>query len=178
MALGIGKARRPSALLGRLAALGLILACLFSAKEAGAQMDWIEPIHITPRQLVEAYLYDFHSADAMYTGKLLIVTGRIRAVVPPDQTYRTRPYPFITMDAGPNQPLLIFLWDWEAVTLNAARPGRTTTVMGFCQGVTPQLTLSSGCLYPGGCGGPVADFYGPYFKLPPSQPRTQRQRGD
>jgi hypothetical protein len=149
-------------------ALALVLAFQGSSR---AQMNWIEPIQITPRVLVESYLNDFHSADARYTGRLLVVTGRIKSIFPPEQTYRTRPYPFITMDSGPNQPLIIYLWDWEAVTLGAARPGRTTSVMGFCQGVTPQLSLTDGCLYPGGCGGPVANFYGPYFKLPPTPPR-------
>jgi hypothetical protein len=141
-------------------------------------MDYMEPVQITPRQLVEAYLDDFHAADAMYTGKLLLVTGRIKTIVQPDQTYRNRPYPYITMDSGPNQPLLVFLWDWEAVTLESVRPGRTTTVMGFCEGVTPQLSLSSACLYPGGCGGPVAQFYGPYFKLPPSGSRRGQRRNN
>ncbi|MDR1296263.1 MAG: OB-fold putative lipoprotein [Deltaproteobacteria bacterium] len=143
----------------------------FGPSSARAQMDYIEPIEITPRQLVEAYLTDFHSADARYTGRLLLVTGRIKSVFPPEQTYRTRPYPFVTMDSGPNQPLIVYLWDWEAETLERVRPGRTTTVMGFCQGVTPQLSLTDSCLYPGGCGGPVAEFYGPYFKLPPTPPR-------
>ena len=157
--------------------LAALLALLLAAwgGPAAAQMDWLEPIEITPRQLVEAYLDDFHSADAQYTGKLLVVTGRIRAVVPPDQTYRNRPYPYITMDSGPNQPLVIYLWDWDAVPLNSARPGRTTTVMGFCQGVTPQLSLLDSCLYPGCCGGPVAEFYGPYFKLPPNRGEGYRR---
>ncbi|MDR2366738.1 MAG: OB-fold putative lipoprotein [Deltaproteobacteria bacterium] len=159
-----------------LPALAALLAALALAPPASAQMDYMEPIQITPRQLVEAYLSDFHSADARYTGKLLLVTGRIKSIFPPEQTYRTRPYPFITMDSGPNQPLIIYLWDWEAVTLETVRPGRTTTVMGFCQGVTPQLSLTDGCLYPGGCGGPVANFYGPYFKLPPSAPRRPGPR--
>ncbi|MDR1109232.1 MAG: OB-fold putative lipoprotein [Deltaproteobacteria bacterium] len=155
--------------------LALCLALAGPAGPAWAQMDYLEPIEITPRQLVEAYLTDFHSADARYTGRLLLVTGRIRSIFPPEQTYRTRPYPFVTMDSGPNQPLIVYLWEWEADTLERVRPGRTTTVMGFCQGVTPQLSLTDSCLYPGGCGGPVAEFYGPYFKLPPTPPRRRPQ---
>ncbi|MDR2200406.1 MAG: hypothetical protein LBR53_13350 [Deltaproteobacteria bacterium] len=141
-----------------------------------AQRDWIQPIPIAPRDLVEAYLWDFHKADAMYTGMLLVITGRIRDIFPPDMTYRRGPYPFITMDSGPHQPIIVYLWDWEAVAVTNPRPGRTTTVMGFCQGVTPQLSLMDSCLYPGGCGGPVAEFYGPYFKLPPSGPRRDPRR--
>jgi hypothetical protein len=114
---------------------------------------------------------------ARYTGRLLVVTGRIKAIFVPEQTYRRHPYPFLTMDSGPHQPIIIYLWNWEAVAASTSvRPGRTTTVMGFCQGVTPQLSLVDSCLYPGGCGGPVAEFYGPYFKLPPSAPRSAPQR--
>jgi hypothetical protein len=149
----------------------IMLAIGLSAPPAGGQMDYLEPVVISPRQLIEAYISDFHAADARYTGKLLVVTGRIKSIFPPDQTYRRHPYPFVTMDTGPYQPLIIYLWDWEAVAITNVRPGRTTTVMGFCQGVRPQLSLVDSCLYPGGCGGPVADFYGPYFRLPPSQPR-------
>jgi hypothetical protein len=161
-------------------ALIVVFACISwlstPAQTLLAQQDYLTPIPITPRQLVEAYLTDFHSADARYTGRLLVVTGRIRAIFPPDQTYRIHPYPFVTMDAGPNQPLIIYLWEWEAEAMGRVRPGRTTTVMGFCQGVTPQLSLTDSCLYPGGCGGPVAKFYGPYFKLPPTPPRSQRRQ--
>ncbi|MDR2444088.1 MAG: OB-fold putative lipoprotein [Deltaproteobacteria bacterium] len=165
--------------LGVLGVLGaLVVGLLALAGPLKAQMDWMTPIHITPRQLVEAYLNDFHAADARYTGKLVVVTGRIRSIVPPDQTYRTHPYPYVTMDSGPNQPLVIYLWEWEAETLAQARPGRTTSVMGFCQGVTPQLSLTDACLYPGGCGGPVANFYGPYFKLPPTPQRRRTQPND
>ncbi|MDR1871478.1 MAG: OB-fold putative lipoprotein [Deltaproteobacteria bacterium] len=139
--------------------------------EAHSQFDYLEPVVISPRQLVEAYLTDFHAADARYTGRLIVLTGRIRAVFPPNQTYRRHPYPFLTIDSGPHQPIIVYLWDWEAVAASTVvREGRTTTIMGFCQGVTPQLSLVNSCLYPGGCGGPVANFYGPYFKLPPSNP--------
>jgi hypothetical protein len=149
-----------------------VLAGIFwSPSEAGSQMGYLQPVVISPRQLIEAYISDFHSADARYTGKLLVVTGRIKAIYTPEKTYRRHPYPFVTMDTGPYQPLIIYLWDWEAVSVGAVQPGRTTTVMGFCQGVRPQLSLVDSCLYPGGCGGPVAQFYGPYFKLPPSEPR-------
>ncbi|MDR1578446.1 MAG: OB-fold putative lipoprotein [Deltaproteobacteria bacterium] len=155
----------------------LALVWLLANSEAWGQRDYMEPVVISPRQLVEAYLNDFHSADARYTGKLLIVTGRIKSIFPPNQTYRRHPYPFLTIDSGPYQPIIIYLWNWEAVAASTAvRPGRTTTVMGFCQGVTPQLSMVDSCLYPGGCGGPVANFYGPYFKLPPSQPRQRPQR--
>jgi hypothetical protein len=173
--------RRSIGLSGRwttVALWALIVFSLITASRLDAQVDWLTPIHITPRQLVEAYLNDFHSADARYTGRLLVVTGRIRAVFPPQQPYRTNPYPYVTMDSGPNQPLVIYLWEWEAETMERARPGRTTSVMGFCQGVTPQLSLTNACLYPGGCGGPVAQFYGPYFKLPPTPPRQRPQRNN
>ncbi|MDR2611474.1 MAG: hypothetical protein LBG06_01050 [Deltaproteobacteria bacterium] len=143
--------------------------------DAWGQSRYMEPIVVTPRELVEAYLGDFHSADAKYTGKLLVLTGRIRDVYPADMTYRRGPYPFVTIDSGPHQPIIVYLWDWEALAIANPRPGRTTSVMGFCQGVTPQLSLLDSCLYPGGCGGPVATFYGPYFKLPPSGPRGAKR---
>ncbi|MDR3152818.1 MAG: OB-fold putative lipoprotein [Deltaproteobacteria bacterium] len=140
-----------------------------------AQNVYMEPVVISPRELIEAYLSNFHQADAMYTGKLLVVTGRIRDIFPGDMTYRRGPYPFVTIDSGPHQPIIVYLWDWEAVAIAQPRPGRTTSVMGFCQGVTAQLSLIDSCLYPGGCGGPVAQFYGPYFKLPPSGPRGAKR---
>ncbi|MDR2460667.1 MAG: OB-fold putative lipoprotein [Deltaproteobacteria bacterium] len=144
---------------------------------AWAQANFIQPIEVAPRDLVEAYLNDFHNADAKYTGMLLIITGRIRDIFPPDMTYRRGPYPFVTIDSGPYQPIIVYLWDWEALAIANPRPGRTTSVMGFCQGVTPQLSLIDSCLYPGGCGGPVAEFYGPYFKLPPNRGEgAKRQR--
>ncbi|MDR1080432.1 MAG: OB-fold putative lipoprotein [Deltaproteobacteria bacterium] len=156
-------------------------ACLSAAlllrppAELWAQNRYLEPITVSPRELVEAYLSNFHEADAKYTGKLLVVTGRIRDVFPRDMTYRRGPFPFVTIDSGPHQPIIVYLWDWEALAIANPRPGRTTSVMGFCQGVTPQLSLLDSCLYPGGCGGPVASFYGPYFKLPPSGPRGARR---
>jgi hypothetical protein len=140
-----------------------------------AQNRYMEPITVSPRELVEAYLSNFHEADAKYTGKLLVVTGRIRDIFPRDMTYRRGPFPFVTIDSGPHQPIIVYLWDWEALAIANPRPGRTTSVMGFCQGVTPQLSLLDSCLYPGGCGGPVASFYGPYFKLPPSGPKGARR---
>ncbi|MDR2349525.1 MAG: OB-fold putative lipoprotein [Deltaproteobacteria bacterium] len=158
---------------------GLVFWSLHSkvlTEDARAQMYYMEPIIVTPRDLIEAYLNDFHNADAKYTGKLLVVTGRIRDIFPPDMTYRRGPYPFVTIDSGPYQPLIVYLWDWEALAIANPRPGRTTSVMGFCQGVTPQLSLIDSCLYPGGCGGPVADFYGPYFKLPPTDRGARRFR--
>ncbi|MDR2405832.1 MAG: hypothetical protein LBE27_05620 [Deltaproteobacteria bacterium] len=178
-----GSFKRPGAFSGGIGLtliLGLVLFTLSFFQIPGtralhAQRDWIQPIPITPRALVEAYLTDFHNADAKYTGMLLVLTGRIREIFPPDQTYRRGPYPFVTIDSGPYQPIIVYLWDWEALAIANPRPGRTTTVMGFCQGVTPQLSLMDSCLYPGGCGGPVANFYGPYFKLPPTPPRTQRR---
>jgi hypothetical protein len=154
----------------------LVLIWLSVSSGVKGQSNYMDPVVISPRQLMEAYLNDFHSADARYTGKLLVITGRIKAIFPPNQTYRRHPYAFLTMDSGPHQPLIIYLWNWEAVAASTAvRPGRTTTVMGFCQGVTPQLSVVDSCLYPGGCGGPVAKFYGPYFKLPPTEPRQRRQ---
>ncbi|MDR1038783.1 MAG: OB-fold putative lipoprotein [Deltaproteobacteria bacterium] len=164
-----------------LATMLALAACLVAVlvlrlpPDLRAQNYYMEPVQVTPRELVEAYLSNFHEADAKYTGKLLVVTGRIRDVFPPDMTYRRGPYPFITIDSGPHQPIIVYLWDWEALAIANPRSGRTTSVMGFCQGVTPQLSLLDSCLYPGGCGGPVAEFYGPYFKLPPSGPRGARR---
>ncbi|MDR1545139.1 MAG: OB-fold putative lipoprotein [Deltaproteobacteria bacterium] len=163
---------------GRTLAAAAVLLASLCASPLAAQEVWLEPVVISPRQLMEAYLNDFHAADARYTGRLLVVTGRIKSVFPPDQTYRVHPYPFMTIDSGPYQPIIVYLWNWEADAVKTVRPGRTTTVMGFCQGVTPQLSLTDACLHPGGCGGPVADFYGPYFRLPPTPPRQRRQPSD
>jgi len=128
------------------------------------------PLTVTPRKLADDYRSNFHWADAQYTGKLLLITGRIRTISPPQRTWnlhQDKLYAFITIDTGRNRPLIVFFWDWEAEKMNHYRSGSSITVMGFCQGVTPQLSLRESCIYPGGCGGPVADFYGPYFKLPP-----------
>ncbi|MDR1312683.1 MAG: OB-fold putative lipoprotein [Deltaproteobacteria bacterium] len=180
---GVNRARVRSRSLPLRCLLGLLALALASAaalfsrppSELWAQNRYIEPITIAPRELVEAYLANFHDADAKYTGRLLVITGRIRDIFPQDMTYRRGPFPFVTIDSGPHQPIIVYLWDWEALAIANPRPGRTTSVMGFCQGVTPQLSLLDSCLYPGGCGGPVASFYGPYFKLPPSGPRGARR---
>ncbi|MDR3038534.1 MAG: OB-fold putative lipoprotein [Candidatus Adiutrix sp.] len=155
------------------AALAVVLALLRPGAPALAQGDYMEPLAVTPAKLADDYRADFHRADAQYTGKLLLVTGRVRTIRPPQRTWNFHPdkiYAYITLDTGRNRPLVVYFWDWEAEKMNRIRSGTTLTVMGFCQGVTPQLSLREACVYPGGCGGPVAGFYGPYFKLPPSPP--------
>ncbi len=155
--------------------LGLVLLFLWSPLARG-QMDYIEPIQISPRQLVEAYQTDFHRADAMYTGKLVIVTGRVRTIRPPQRVWnfhQDKLYAYISMEAGNYQPLLVYFWEWEAEKMNRAQVGATISVMGFCQGVPPQLSLVGACIYPSGCGGPVQDFWGPHYKVPPSQRRSR-----
>lgn len=155
-------------------ALGLALFLLLvQASAARAQRTYIEPITISPGQLMEAYQNDFHTADALYTGKLLLVTGRIKTIRPAQRIYNyhfDKVYAYLTMDTGRNLPLAVYFWDWQAEIVNGMKVGSTITVMGFCQGVTPQLSLRDACVYPMGCGGPTADFEGPYFKLPPSAP--------
>ena len=149
-----------------------IIATFFLwAPLAYSQRHYLEPIQITPRQLVEAYQNNFHQADAMYTGKLLIVTGRVKTIRPPQRVWnfhQDKLYAYITMDSGRNQPLVVYFWKWEAEKINASRIGSTISVMGFCQGVTPQLSLISACVYPSGCGGPRQNFTAPYYELPPS----------
>jgi hypothetical protein len=145
-----------------------------------AQRDYMEPVEVSPARLAEAYKNDFHQADAMYTGKLLIVSGRIKTIRPPERTYNYRQdkiYAYITMDAGRNRPLAIYFWEWEAEEMNRLRTGASISVMGFCQGVPPQLSLIDACVYPRGCGGPAPNFEGPYFKLPPSPPGRPRPAG-
>ncbi|MDR2725286.1 MAG: OB-fold putative lipoprotein [Candidatus Adiutrix sp.] len=149
---------------------GLLMVLAGWAGTAPAQMDFMEPLPVSPVKLANDYRSNFHWADAQYTGKLLVVTGRIRTITPPQRVWnfhQDKLYAFITIDTGNNRPLVVYFWDWEAVKINRYRTGSSITVMGFCQGVTPQLSLREACVYPGGCGGPVADFYGPYFKLPP-----------
>ncbi len=145
---------------------------------AAAQRHLMTPIEITPRRLMEAYQNDFHQADAMYTGKLLLVTGRIVSIrgrnLRPYNYQNDKIYAFLTMDTGRNLPLTVYFWDWEAERVNALRIGSTISVMGFCQGVTPQLSLRESCIYPEGCGGPRRDYYGPYFKTPPSPQPPRR----
>jgi hypothetical protein len=155
---------------------GLLLAISTPAR---AQRDYIQPVPISPSQLIDAYQTNFHEADAKYTGKLLLVTGRIKTLRLPDRrTYRyweNKVYAFATLDTGRNLPLAVYFWDWQAQGLNTLRTGATVTVMGFCEGVPPQLSLNQSCLYPKGCGGPKSDFYGPYFKTPPSPVPSRRR---
>ncbi len=150
----------------------IIVLTLASAAPAAAQRKYIQPVTVSPQALAEAYATDLSQADYLYTGKLLIVTGRIKTIHPPQRPYRykfDRIYAYVTIDAGPNnRPLVVFFWNWEASNADNLKTGSTLTVMGFCQGVTPQLTLLQSCVYPAGCGGPVPGFEGPYFKLPPS----------
>ena len=149
---------------------GFLVLFLGGAAPALAQRYFMEPLRVSPQKLADDYRDNFHWADAEYTGKLLVVTGRIRTITPPQRTWnfhQDKLYAFITMDTGRNRPLIVYFWDWEAVRINLMRTGSTITVMGFCQGVTPQLSLREACVYPESCGGPVAEFYGPYFKLPP-----------
>ncbi len=156
--------------------LGALLGALCSlAPQALAQRDYMDPVQVSPGKLVGDYKANFHEAAAAYTGKLLILTGRIKNVRPMERTYNRysdKIYSYITLDAGPgNQPVVVYFWDWEAAKMLASRTGATISVMGFCQGVPPQLSLIEACVYPDGCGGPAPDFSGPYFKLPPSPPR-------
>ena len=157
---------------GPAARLLLLLLSLPGAGPLWAQADFMTPLPVSPTKLAEDYRSDFHRADAQYTGKLLLVTGRVRTVRPPQRVWNFHPdkiYAYVTMDTGRNRPLVIYFWDWEAEKMNQVRSGSTLTVMGFCQGVTPRLSLREACVYPGGCGGPVAGFYGPHFRLPPSR---------
>ncbi len=153
--------------------------CSF-APPALAQRDFMEPVQVSPSKLVDDYQANFHEADAQYTGKLLILTGRIKNIRPMDRTYNRysdKVYAYITLDAGTgNQPVLVYFWDWEAAKMLVSKTGATISVMGFCQGVLPQLSLIESCVYPAGCGGPRHDFTGPYFKLPPSEPPRRRGR--
>jgi len=160
----------------RLLMAGFLMLFLGVAGQALAQGDFMIPLPVSPKQLADDYRSNFHWADVQYTGKLLVVTGRIRTITPPQRVWnfhQDKIYAFITIDTGRNRPLAVYFWDWEAENMNRYRTGSTVTVMGFCQGVTPQLALREACIYPGRCGGPVADFYGPYFKLPPSPPLKQ-----
>ncbi len=135
-----------------------------------AQREYMDPVPVSPQALAEAYRRNFHEADAMYTGKLLIVTGRIKTIRPPDRNYDfhvDKLYAYITIDAGRNLPIAVYFWNWEAEKfIRNLRSGSTISVMGFCQGVPPQLSLVDACVYPQGCGGPVQGFQGPYYKLP------------
>jgi len=162
----LGRARFMAGFLAFAVILGLE-----AAGPAAAQQDFMIPLPVSPQKLADDYRTKFHWADAQYTGKLLVVTGRIRTITPPLRPWahhQDKIYAYITIDTGRNRPLAVFFWDWEAVKISRYSTGSTVTVMGFCQGVTPQLSLREACIYPGGCGGPVADFYGPYFKLPPN----------
>ncbi|MGL4209135.1 MAG: OB-fold protein [Candidatus Adiutrix sp.] len=144
-----------------------------------AQRYYMEPLVVSPIQLVEDYKRDFHNADPKYTGKLLLLTGRIKTIRPPERSHnihQDKIYAYITMDTGRNRPLAIYFWEWEAEKMNRLRSGSTITVMGFCQGVTPQLSIIAACVYPDGCGGPVQGFEGPHFKLPPSPPPPLRRQ--
>lgn len=156
--------------------IALALRLGLFAPEAQAQRDYIDPIPISSVQLTEAYKRSFHQADAAYTGKLLMVTGRIRSIRPPAQrpyNYQfDKLYSFMTLDAGRgNRPLGVYFWDWEAEKLGSRlRVNDTVTVMGFCQGVPPHLSIIEACVFPLGCGGPKRNFDGPYYELPPSPP--------
>ena len=170
--------RRPDAPVGGMTPIYILSALAFwlglFVVPAQAQRDYIDPIPITSIQLSDAYSRNFHQADATYTGKLLLVTGRIRSIRPPAQRaynyHNDKLYSFMTLDAGRgNRPLGIYFWDWEAERLGRRlRVNDTVTVMGFCQGVTPHLSLIEACVYPNGCGGPKRGFDGPYYELPPS----------
>ncbi len=174
--------RRRLAPLGRRVWLGGLVCCLasiFWAAPLQAQREYLRPITISPAQLMDAYQRNFHQADAMYTGKLLLVTGRVRTIRPPQRSYYyhyDKLYAYLTLDTGRNLPLAVYFWDWEAQKINTLRTGSTITVMGFCQGVTPQLTLREACVYPRGCGGPRPNFTGPYYEVPPSPLPPARRR--
>ena len=152
----------------------LAIAMLIAPQAAYAQRQYIKPIPVTATQLATDYKNNFHAADAKYTGMLLLVTGKIKSVRAPNQTYNNQPnnlYSHVTMDTGANRPLVIYLLNWESQKItsnNYMRNGQQVTLMGFCQGSVAQLSLIDSCLYPDGCGGPDPKFSGPYFKLPPS----------
>ena len=155
--------------------LTLAIWPVFFVRPVEAQRDYIQPIPITSTQLTEAYARSFHQADATYTGKLLLITGRIKSIRPPSQrnyNYQfDKLYSFMTLDTGSgNRPLGVYFWDWEAEKLGTRRPqvNDMVTVMGFCQGVTPHLSIIEACIYPAGCGGPKRNFDGNYYQLPPS----------
>ena len=159
-----------------LSAVGLLIFFMPGGR-AEAQRYYMDPLPVSPTRLMLAYQENFHEADAMYTGKLLLVTGRIKRISPPERAWNYHPdklYAYITMDTGRNLPLAVYFWNWEAQKVNAMRTGSTITVMGFCQGVTPQLSLVDACVYPAGCGGPVPGLQGPYYEAPPT-PRGQRR---
>lgn len=166
----------------RLILMALVCWLLLPAFPVVAQRYYMEPIQITPAQLVQAYQRDFHAADAMYTGKLLLITGRIKTFRPPQRSnyyHYDKLYAYLTLDTGNNRPLAVYFWDWEAQKINFnpnMRNGVTITVMGFCQGVPPQLSLREACVYPQGCGGPTRNFDGPYYEVPPSPPAPVRPR--
>lgn len=162
------------------AAAFLMLLALYSPA-AKAQRDFIDPVQVTSIQLTEAYKSNFSQADYNYTGKLVLVTGRIRSIRTPGQrpyNYQfDKLYNFMTLDGGRgNRPLGIYFWDWEAQRLIPPRfrVGDLITVMGFCQGVPSHLSIIEACVYPNGCGGPKRDFDGPYYELPPSPPPQRR----
>ena len=159
------------------AAAALLTILLTFGAPAEAQRYYMDPLPVSPTQLMLAYQRNFHEADAMYTGKLLLVTGRIKRISPPERVWNYHPdklYAYITMDTGRNLPLAVYFWNWEAQKINNMRTGSTITVMGFCQGVPPQLSLVDACVYPAGCGGPVPGFEGPYYQSPPT-PQGRRQ---
>ncbi|MDL2260270.1 OB-fold putative lipoprotein [Deltaproteobacteria bacterium OttesenSCG-928-K17] len=161
------------------AALLLIVFGLLGPAAACAQRQYMRPVPVTPPQLTEAYKRNFHQADVDYTGKLLLVTGRIKSIRLPQSRvhdiHQDKLYAFMTLDAGRNnRPLAVYFWDWQAERLNTLRVGATVTVMGFCQGVPPQLSLIESCVYPAGCGGPKRNFRGPYYEIPPSPPPQRR----
>lgn len=154
----------------------LLLTLLATTPEVvEAQRQYIKPIPVTATQLVTDYKNNFPAADAKYTGMLLLVTGQVNTILPPQQNYNYRPNKlaaYLTMDSGPNnRPLVIYLREWESqkvVINNYLRNGQEATIMGFCQGATAQLSLLDACLYPDGCGGPDPNFEGPSFKIPPA----------
>lgn len=154
------------------AAVWLLSVFFMPGGRAEAQRYFMEPLPVSAAQLARAYRENFHQADATYTGKLLLVTGRITRITPPERVWnysQDKLYAYVTIDAGTgNRPLAVYFWNWEAQRINEMRTGSTITVMGFCQGVPAQLSLVDACVYPNGCGGPVPGFEGPFFRIPPT----------
>lgn len=157
-------------------ALLLVLFLTLLPAAVQAQRQFMKPLPVTSAKLVADYQSNFHQADAMYTGKLLLVTGVIKTIQPAQRTYNYFPnkaYPYLTMDGGQGRrPLIIYLLKWESQKYggnNQMQPGYPITIMGFCQGVPSQLSLVDACIYPAGCGGPIPEFRGPVFKIPPTR---------
>lgn len=156
------------------AGLGLMFSLWlgFGPAPLQAQRMFITPDNLTPEALMKAYALNFSEADVKYTGKLVILTGRLRIAQPANHPYQRDDLPYAVMEAPGFQPVAIYFWNWEAEKMRTMPSGNLISVMGFCQGVFPQMSLVGACFYPRGCGGPVENFQGPHFKTPPTPRRV------